>query len=187
MLKINPSSKHHPAHARRRALEVPFGTGRLLAMFEGIEGGFAIGSSIVVALSVAGLQKDLLLLTAVISIVVSGFNSASVKYSSEHYLDELDGHEKRSPLRHYFIPAFLEFICYVILSLLAVLPLIIIDHIPSAVGLSVALTLIMLFLAGAWRGYILRMNSFRDGFETVLLGAGIIVIGFISGLVVNSL
>lgn len=187
MLKITPASKHHPLHANRRALDLPFGTQRLLAVFEGVEGGFAIGASIIVALSIAGLERHLLLLTAFISIVVSGFNSASVKYSSEHYLDELDGREKKSPFHHYFVPAFIEFLCYMALSVVAILPLILVADIRTAVILSVALTLSVLFAAGVWRGYILRMNKLRDGIETLALGAGIILIGLVSGLIVNSL
>ncbi len=187
MLKITPASKHHPLHTKRRVLNLPFGTQRLLAVFEGVEGGFAIGTSIVVALSIAGLEHHLLLLTALISIVVSGFNSASVKYSSEHYLDELDGREKRSAFRHYFIPACIEFVCYMILSVVAILPLLLLSNTFVAVILSVALTLIVLFAAGVWRGYILRMNKLRDGIETLALGVGIILIGLISGLIVNSL
>jgi hypothetical protein len=33
----------------------------------------------------------------------------------------------------------------------------------------------------------LHMNGLRDGLETAVLGLGIIAVGFISGLVINSL
>lgn len=187
MLKINPTSRYHPLHSRRRSVKLPLGTQRFLAAFEGFEGGFAIGASILVALSVAGLDRELLLVTAIVSIIVSGFNTASVKYSSEHYLDELDGREKKSAFKHYFMPSFIEFICYVALSLLSVLPLLILDNLAVAIGASVSLTLLLLFWAGAWRGYMLHMNSFRDGAETAALGFGIIAIGLVSGILVNSL
>jgi hypothetical protein len=187
MHKISSASKHHPLHSRRRAIRLPFGTRAFLAAFEGIEGGFAVGASIVVALSIAGIERHLLLITALVSIVVSGFNSASVKYSSEHYLDELDGREKKSAFRHYFMPSLIEFVCYAILSLLAVTPLFLVDDLAAAISLSVVLTLLMLFAAGVWRGYLLRMNWLRDGTETLLLGLGIILVGLVSGVVVNSL
>lgn len=187
MLKINPTSKHHPLHTRRRAVKLPLGTQRFLAAFEGIEGGFAIGASIVVALSVAGLEKRLLLITAVVTIIVNGFNTASVKYSTEHYLDELDGREKKSALKHYFVPSLIEFVCYLVLSLLSVLPLVLIDNVALAIGTSVSITLLLLFWAGVWRGYMLHMNTLRDGIETAALGFGIITIGLVSGVIVNSL
>lgn len=188
MLKLSSMSPHHPLYARRRVLRrVPFGSGRFLAALEGIEGGFAIGTSIVVALSLAGLSKEVLLLTAVVSIVVSGFNSASMKYSSEHYLDELDGREKRSATRHYFLPALIEFVCYFMLSFMAVLPLLLIRDVTLAVAVSVVVTLTMLFIAGFWRGHVLRMNRLRDAFEAFTLGVGIILVGAISGLLLGSL
>lgn len=187
MVKISSSSAHHPLHSRRRVLRLPLGSQRLLAALEGIEGGFAIGASIIVALSIAGLDRQLLLVTALVSIIVSGFNSASVKYSSEHYLDELDGREKRSAFTHYFVPSLIEFLCYVGLSILSVIPLFFIADIRLAVVVTLLSTLVLLFVAGMWRGYMLRMNGLRDGLETILLGLGIITVGLISGLVVHSL
>lgn len=187
MLRIASTSARHPLHSRRRSVELPLGTQAFLAAFEGVEGGFAIGASIIAALGLAGLDRHLLLTTAIISIIVSGFNSASVKYSSEHYLDELDGREKRSAFRHYFVPSFIEFCCYLILSLVSVVPIFVIDSLPLAVSISLVSTLLLLFLAGLWRGYMLRMNGLRDGLETMVLGGGIIIVGLISGIVVNSL
>lgn len=187
MLKITPASKHHPLHSRRRVIKLPFGTQRFLAAFEGIEGGFAIGASIIVALSFAGIDRHLLFVTALVSIIVSGFNSASVKYSSEHYLDELDGREKKSGFRHYFIPSFVEFVCYFAISFVSVLPLIFVNDTIIAVLMSVVVTLTLLFLAGFLRGFMLHSNGFRDGIETIVLGMGIVLVGLISGFVINSL
>lgn len=187
MQKISASSKHHPLYARRRVVRLPFRSGYFLAALEGIEGGFAIGASIVVALGIAGLERHLLLTTAIVSIVVSGFNSASVKYSSEHYLDELDGHEKKSAFQHYFIPSFIEFICYLVLSFISVVPLLVVPDIKLAIVATVALTVALLFIAGYARAYMLRAGRFRDGAETAILGSGIILVGLVSGLVVSSL
>lgn len=187
MVKITSTSRHHPLHQRRRSVRLPLGSRRLLAALEGVEGGFAIGASIIVALAITGLERELLLATALISIIVTGFNSASVKYSSEHYLDELDGREKRSAFKHYFVPAFIEFLCYLVLSLVSVAPIFIIDDLLIAITISLVFTLLLLFGAGLWRGYMLRMNGLRDGLETMLLGAGIITVGVVSGIVVNSL
>lgn len=188
MLKIPSSSRHHPLYSRRRVTRcIPLGAERFLAAFEGIEGGFAIGTSVVVALSLAGLERNVLLITAIVSIIVSGFNSSAVKYSSEHYMDELDGREKRSPFRHYFTPAIIEFVCYFLLSFLSVLPLVVMTNVPTAVGISLVVTLVLLYGAGLWRGYTLRMNKYRDATEALLLGAVIIAVGAVSGLLLHSI
>ena len=76
---------------------IPFGAERFLAAFEGFEGGFAIGAGVIAGMSFASVSREILIMTAVVSIIVNGFNSASVKYSSEHYMDELDGREERNP------------------------------------------------------------------------------------------
>ncbi|HRF28634.1 MAG TPA: VIT1/CCC1 transporter family protein [Candidatus Saccharibacteria bacterium] len=186
-MRIASTSRHHPLHEQRRQTKIPLGAQRFLAAFEGIEGGFAIGTSIVVALSVGGLSNRLLLITAIVSIVVNGFNTASVKYSSEHYLDELDGREKKSALTQYFIPAFIEFVSYFAISFVSVIPLIVLHNTVLAVSISVVITLVILFLAGFLRAYMLQMPRWRDAWETTLLGLGIILVGLVSGYVVHSL
>lgn len=185
--KISSNSKHHPLHSKRRQLHLPMGAQRFLAAFEGFEGGFAIGASIVVALSFSELPEHVLLTTAVISIIVNGFNNASVKYSSEHYLDELDGHEQSSAFRHYFIPALIEFMSYFAISFVSIIPLIVLGDTVQSVIWCVTTTLIILTLAGWWRGYMLGMSRWRDALETALLGGGIIVVGWLSGWILNSL
>lgn len=163
------------------------GAQRFLAAFEGFEGGFAIGASIVVALSFSGIDRHLLLVTAIVSIIVNGFNNASVKYSSEHYLDELDGREKKSAFRHYFIPSFIEFICYFAISFISIIPLLFIADTTMAILTSVAVTLSILCLAGYWRGYVLQMSRWRDAIETTVLGLGIVLVGLISGYIIHAL
>lgn len=180
-MSLSVSSHHHPIASRRRALKLPFGTRRFLAAFEGLEGGFAIGASIIVALSFAGMERHILLMTALISIIVTGFNSASVKYSSEHYLDQLDGREKRSRVTYYFMPAFIEFVAYFAISFISIVPLLLIDSLQLAIVWSCVTTLITLFCAGWWRAYILHMPKLRDAIETTILGAGIIFVGVVSG------
>lgn len=180
-------SKHHPLHARRRSIRIPLGAQRFLAAFEGFEGGFAIGASILVALSFTDLNRSVLLATVIISIIVNGFNNASVKYSSEHFLDQLDGRETRNPFRRYFMPALIEFVSYFAISFVSIIPLITLSHTVSAVLLSVVITLVILFGAGYWRAYMLQMPRWRDALETLLLGGGIILVGLMSGYVLHIL
>ena len=113
--------KHHHTH------RIPFGANNFLSVLEGIEGGFAIFVGIIAGLSFEHIGRDLLILTAAVSIVVNAINASAVRYTSEHYLDELDGHEKRSWLKAYFLPACLVFSTYLIVSLIAVIPLLFTD------------------------------------------------------------
>jgi hypothetical protein len=166
---------------KRHRLHLPFGAERLLAVLEGLEGGFAIGASVVVGLSFANLDRRVLLVSAAIGILVNGFNNASVKYSSEHYADELDGHEKKHPLHHYFIPAVIEFSAYFAVGFITLLPLFLIPQLYLALALCSLITLIMLFAAGYWRGYLMRLHPGKDGVEMMFLGACIILVGGLTG------
>ncbi|MBP6038506.1 MAG: VIT1/CCC1 transporter family protein [Candidatus Saccharimonas sp.] len=172
-------------HAKRRA--VPLGADKFLAAFEGFEGGFAIGAGVIAGMSFTDVSRETLIMTAIISVIVNGFNSASVKYSSEHYMDELDGVESKRPLVDYLLPALVEFISYFTISFISIIPLFIIGNITYAVAYSCIATVAILLVAGYLRAMILGMPRLRDALEVALLGSGIILVGFISGWIIHVL
>ncbi len=180
-MHVQTAQRRRLLRARRKKLHLPLGAEGLLALLEGLEGGFAIGASVVVGLSFANLDRRILLISAGIGILVNGFNNASVKYSSEHYADELDGHEKHHPLHHYLIPAVIEFSAYFAVGFITLLPLFLITHLYLALTLCSFITLAMLFAAGYWRGFLMRLHPARDGVEMMFLGACIIVVGAVTG------
>lgn len=184
-MHIQTAKRKRLLQKRRHQLNLPFGAQRFLALLEGLEGGFAIGASVIVGLSFENLDRKVLLMSAAIGIMVNGFNNATVKYSSEHYEDELDGKEKRNSFKYYFVPAAIEFIAYFAISLLALLPLVYITNLYLAMAICCLITLVMLFAAGYWRGFLMRMHPLRDGREMMLLGAGIIVVGFVTGYLLH--
>ncbi|HEU5121932.1 MAG TPA: VIT1/CCC1 transporter family protein [Candidatus Saccharimonadales bacterium] len=180
-MHIQTAKRKRLLKAKRHRLNLPFGAQRLLALFEGLEGGFAIGASVIVGLSFADLDRRILLISAGIGILVNGFNNASVKYSSEHYSDELDGREKRHSFKYYFVPAAIEFVSYFVISVIALLPLFFISNLYLAIALCCLITLVMLFVAGYWRGYLMKMHPAKDGIEMLILGACIIIVGGATG------
>ena len=165
---------------------VPFGANNFLSILEGVEGGFAIFIGIVAGLYFQHIEHDLLIVTGVIGLIVNAFNSSAVRYATEHYLDELDGHEKRRKFRAYAMPALVEFFTYMVVSFLAVIPLLLMDDSQRAILLTIAATLVILFLAGAYRGRILGRHMIRDGLELAGLGIAIIAVGAGSGWLIAS-
>ncbi|MCA0228728.1 VIT1/CCC1 transporter family protein [Patescibacteria group bacterium] len=164
---------------------IPFGAERFLAAFEGFEGGFAIGAGVIAGMSFASVSREILIMTAVVSIIVNGFNSASVKYSSEHYMDELDGREERNPFRDYFLPSLIQFISYFAISFISIIPFLLLSNLPHAIAYSCAITVVILLISGYYRAAILGMPRWRDAFEIALLGSGIILVGLISGWIIH--
>lgn len=184
-MHIQTAARKRILRDKRRKLHLPFGAQRLLALFEGLEGGFAVGASIVVGLSFANLDRRVLIISAAIGTIVSGFNNSVVKYSSEHYADELDGHEKRNGFRYYFIPAAIELLSYFIITLITLIPLFIVSNLYLAMTLCCLITLAMLFIAGYWRGFLMRMHPSKDGIEMLTLGAVIIIMGALTGYLLH--
>lgn len=170
-----------------RPRRIPLGHTRFLAVFEGIEGGFAIGAGIIAGLSLTNIDRNTLIAIAAISVIINGFNSAAVKYSSEHYIDESDGVENENPFTFYFLPAFVEFVAYFAISFVSLIPLFIMGNMPHAIVYSCLITVIILLIAGMWRAYLLNMPRLRDGLEVAGLGLAIILAGFISGWVIHVL
>ncbi|MEO5499526.1 MAG: VIT1/CCC1 transporter family protein [Candidatus Saccharimonadales bacterium] len=166
---------------------IPFGSDIFLSVLEGIEGGFAIFVGIVAGLYFQNISHDLLIVIGLISLIVNAFNSSAVRYASEHYIDELDGREKRNKIKAYFMPALAEFVTYAIVSLIAVLPLLLIADSLVAISLTIALTIIILFGAGWYRGDLLGRHAVRDGIELSSLGLAIILVGTTAGWLLSKI
>lgn len=173
------------ARHKTKIHSVPFGAEAFLAAFEGLEGGFAIGAGVIAGLSFTNLDRSVLIASAIISIIVNGFNSASVKYSSAHYMDELDGRETMSPFKDYFLPAFIQFVSYFIISFVSIIPMFLMRNMPNAILYSCILTVFILLIAGYWRAQLLSAPRWRDGLEIALLGTGIILVGYTSGWLIH--
>lgn len=171
-----------------RKRHIPFGADNFLSVLEGFEGGFAIFAGIIIGLSFEGVDRRLLIITAGISIIVNAVNSSTVRYSSEHYIDELDGHENYSWFAGYFIPAFVEFLVYGVASVISILPLLFIESDFLAVVAMTSVTLLLLFAIGWYRGnLLLGIHRARDGVEVAGLGLLIIAVGAGSGWVLSHL
>lgn len=153
----------------------------LLGFIDGLEGGFAIFAGIVVGLSFATTNRDVLILTALIGIFVNAINAATIRYSTEHYYDELDGHEKRSAVRSYLLPAVVEFVLYILVSVIAVIPLLVVSSLQHAIVVMIGVSLMILFVAGAARGAIMGKHPVRDGVELTIGGSIMIAFGALAG------
>lgn len=160
---------------------IPLGASNFLSILEGIEGGFAIFVGIIAGLYFQNVSHDLLIVAGTIGLIVNAFNASAVRFASEHYLDELDGHEKRNKIRAYFIPALVEFVTYALVSLLVVIPLLLIKDSCAAIIFSIAITVFILFVVGNYRGRLLGRHAFRDGVELAGIGTLIIFVGALAG------
>ncbi len=167
--------------------KVPFGVENFLSIFEGVEGGFAMFAGIVLGLSFGHVSRDVLIVTAIISMVVNAINASVVRFSSEHYLDELDGRENRSVFKDYFVPAVVEFTTYGAVSIVSLLPLLLVNDLSLAVSWMCMVTCVLLFIAGWYRGRTLLRRGVRDGIEVMCGGLLIMFAGAGAGWALASL
>lgn len=171
----------------RRVRKVPLGVDNFLSVLEGIEGGFAILGGVIVGLSFTTHNRDILTVVAIITMVVNAFNSSAIRYSSQHYMDEIDGREKKDTWRFYFLPALTEFIVYLLVCGLVILPLVAFPSVQAGIAWAIFTTIFILFTAGYYRGRLLRTHPVRDGMELSLLGAMIIFVGGLAGYILASM
>lgn len=155
--------------------------GPLMRFVGDLEGGFAIFVGLVAGLSFSITNRDVLIVNALIGIMVNALNAATIRYSNEHYLDELDGREKRSPFKWYFLPAAAEFVIYMTVSCAALIPLLFVRNLHAAVTIMVITCLIILFSVGAARGKMFGGHWLRDGGEIMAGGLIMITIGSLAG------
>lgn len=158
---------------------------RYLGFVDGLEGGFAIFAGIVTGLSFATNDRNILIASAMIGIMVNAVNTATIRYSYEHYMDELDGREKRSPWKNYLFPSVIEFCLYGLVSLLSLLPLLFITSLPLALFVMISICLFILFSAGAYRGATFGTHPLRDGIELLIGGAIMIIVGASAGWLIS--
>lgn len=170
---------HYPTHRHPQK--------RLLGFIDGLEGGFAIFAGIVAGLSFSTGNRTVLIMTALIGIMVNAVNAATIRYSTEHYIDELDGHEKRNQIRQYFLPAVAEFVLYLFVSLIAVIPLLLIANISIAIAVMISTCLAILFGAGMVRGATLGNHPLRDAIELAIGGSIMILFGTAAGWILTRL
>ena len=135
-------------------------------------------------MSFVSLDRNVLFATAIVSAIVNGYNSASFKYSSEHYIDRLDGRETKHPFRRYFGPAVCQFISDLIISVVSLIPLFLMGNMPNAIVYSYLITLAILFVVGYYRA---TYSTCRDGAcaRNRHTRLGIILVGFTSGWIVH--
>ena len=169
----------------RHHKKISYDSNIFLAAFEGVEGAFAISAGIIAGLTFSNSSHEIILTTAIVSTLVNGFNSASIKYSTEHYLDEMDGKETNHKIRKYLLPSLVHFIAYFIISFVSLIPVILLKNVDNAIIYICLFTILILFIFGFWRASKIGARRFRDGIETALLGTGIILIGALSGLIVH--
>lgn len=165
-----------------RSISLPFDRSRFMAWFAGSEGGLATTTAIIAGLMVTPAGLDVIVVTAIISFMVQGFNGSVGLFSAQRTDDEIDREDTFKGYRQPAVNASLHFLSHVVMSVLVLLPLLLVPNQFRATSYSIGITLILLFIIGAYKGRLVKRNPLRDGFELVVLGSLVICVGILAGV-----
>jgi VIT1/CCC1 family predicted Fe2+/Mn2+ transporter len=149
----------------------------------GAEGGLATTSAVACGILISLDQPKLVLLSVAVSFFVQAFNTSVGWFLIEETEEEL---ERPRGWRGINLPlhgALVQFSAHILSSLIVILPLVLIADEIIAITVCAGVALMSLLGLGALRGRLLKTDPVRDALETVGVGAGVIAVGILSGLV----
>jgi VIT1/CCC1 family predicted Fe2+/Mn2+ transporter len=156
-----------------------------MALFSGFEGGLATTAAIAAGLLVTTAELTIVITTATISFIVQAFNGAIGKFSSERTTDELDHEDVLHGYKKPVINASLQFSAHVVMGIIVLLPIIYITDQTNAMIVSIAVTLLLLFILGGYKGFVVGKRALPEALQQVGLGAMIIIAGVLAGILLR--
>ena len=168
-----------------RRIKLPFARSAFAAVLAGAEGGLATTSAVACGILISLDQPELVFISVAVSFFVQAFNTSVSWFLVEETEEELD---RSRDWRGMYLPlhsALLQFASHIVASIMIVLPLLLIDDAVLAIIVCVGLALMSLLALGALRGRLLKSDPLQDALETAGLGAIVIAVGIISGLVLS--
>lgn len=168
-----------------RPIHLPYDRERFMAWFAGSEGGLATTTAIIAGLMVTSTKLEAIVVTAIISFMVQGFNGSIGLFSAQRTADEIEREDSFKGYRQPAVSAFLHFAWHVLMSILVLLPVLLVPDAFKATTYSILITLTLLFMIGAFKGKIVKRNPIRDGLELVVLGSMVISVGLLAGIVLS--
>ena len=151
----------------------------------GSQSGIATTAAIIIALSLGAQDRDLILLSATVAVLVQAFNTAITTVLTSHTIDEV---EQNRDMNSYLRPvreAGLQFIAHVGLGGLLIVPTVYVESTILLVISTLLLAMLLLLWAGVIIGHIVHSAPWRHGIQSVSLGLVVIIVGMIAGVAIR--
>ena len=133
---------------------------------------------------VGGVSKDAVILTGIVLIFVEALSMGVGSLLSEHSV-EVYIKQGEVPLRRSAPGGLIMFFSYFVFGFIPLFPYLIID-VNYAFWVSIAVSLLSLFLLGAISGRIFHVKAFRGGMEMFIIGGAAVVVGVIVGIIIGA-
>ena len=167
-------------------LKLPIDVDAYLSLFSGTESGLATTAAIITGLIASTDNRQLVLTTALIAILVQAFNAAIGHLSIERTHGEIENDKSKIAYAKPVSDAASQFAAHLGASFIILLPTIFVTDLQSVLFWTIGTTLGLLFGLGLLKGYLVRRFLVREAFELLVYGSLIISLGIIAGLVLNN-
>lgn len=166
--------------------KLPIERNLFLSLISGSEAGIATTTAIIAGLATGTDNRNLVLLSAFVTLIVQAFNSAAGHITTSHVDDEIEQNQDMDRFTAPITESFLQFLIHIASSLMVLVPIVFVDELVHAVLISVSMCIFMLFNIGFFIGRTVRHTPWKDGFTTALLGGLVVLIGASAGLILHT-
>lgn len=151
----------------------------------GVEDSLVSTVGLLSGVAAAGVSESTIFLTGVVLIFVEAFSMGVGSFISEHAVEEYTKKEEADH-SHTLIGGIIMFISYFVAGFIPLFPYFIAE-IRTAFILSIALSLLALFLLGALSGKSFGIKVWKRGVQMLVLGGIAIGLGVVVGVAVDRL
>ena len=151
--------------------------------FFGVEDSLISTAGLVSGIAAVGTASETVLLTGIVLIFVEAFSMAVGSLLSDNSARQFQDHQNVS-LSKSVKGGITMFFSYFVSGVCVILPYFIFPA-QNALPISVAVTLLLLFLLGILSAKISRTSILRNGLKMFVIGGSAVVIGVVVGSIVN--
>lgn len=144
----------------------------------GVEDSLVSTVGLLSGIAAGGVERGTIILTGVILILVEAFSMAVGSFLSEESAEEYVLHREVSD-RKPFAAANTMFFSYLVSGFIPLFPYFIFG--PGALGISIAASLITLFLLGIFSAKAFHIRVVRHGLRTLVIGGFAVLVGVLAG------
>ena len=149
----------------------------------GVEDSLVSTVGLLSGIAVAGVSRSVILVTGFVLVFVEAFSMAVGSWLSENAADEYKSHAD-VPLRRSFDEGAVMFVSYFIFGFVPLAPYLMLE-VSHAFPVSVAVSLVALFVLGAASGRISHASVAKNGMRMLVVGGLAIAVGVFVGELVR--
>lgn len=151
----------------------------------GVEDSLVSTVGLLSGIAIAGVPRNTIFLTGVILIFVEAVSMAAGSFLSEY---SAEGYAQRlkKPTKRDFVASGIMFFSYFVSGFIPLFPYVFFE-VTQALKISIALSLLALFLLGAFGGKISKIPVFKNAVRMAIIGGAAIGIGMIAGILMEKI